>query len=110
MFPYYSQMSQVFYTGDDIAFFMLLLSSACHAFLFLTLYAQACATFPKLRGGLAFGLVVAMLMFLPVACYQMAAITSNSLKSILGRWLYFGLLANLMLGAIAGLFYGSADA
>lgn len=109
MLPYYNQLGAIFYAGAEINFLLLVLSAALHAFLFQLVYVICQAQFPKLKGGLVFGLLLALLLFLPQTLFQMAAVSQGALRPVLGLWLYFQLVANLMLGAVLGVAYSSSD-
>jgi hypothetical protein len=105
MFSYYERLPDWFLLGDNIALPFLVLAACVHAFLFLLLYAQCAKLFPDLRGGLMFGIIQALLVFLPFSLVQMAVVDVNDLRPVLGQWMNFGFFSNIILGAICGSLY-----
>ena len=105
MLSYYQRMPNWFLAGDNISLPFLITAACVHAFLFLLLYAQCSKFFPGLRGGLIFGIIQALMIFLPFSLFQMAVVDVNDLRPILGQWLNLGFLSNLVLGAISGSLY-----
>lgn len=105
MYSYYVRLPEWFMAGDNIQIRFLILAALVQAFLFLTLYTQSSSHFPGLKGGMIFGLGIALLVFLPLSLYQMAVVEVNDLRPILGQWLNLGFISNLILGAVCGTFY-----
>ena len=107
MFPHYSALSDFFYIGAKVNFGLISLAAGVHSFLFLLLYAQVSDYFVQLKGGFIFGLLLGIMTLVPMFFLQLASLGPqlHKLQDVLGLWSYFGLVANLMLGAIAGVVY-----
>lgn len=105
MLQFYLRLSPLFYTAHEVSLPLLFFSALSQVFLFLVLYAQSASVFPRLRGGLLFGLILGIVFFLPSALLQMATVSASGLQLVFGHWLYIDFVSKLILGAICGILY-----